>query len=576
MGSLVKSIKTALGLDLKSRATPLNFKFPVISQRLQATSVLGLSFDAQVKHVESDPCAFFELIKSRVKHLNRCALSTRDREKLTDEITALFYKKAVQACLDRCPDAGIPEPAQHRKLYVLAAEICQILIVSNQILFDSYYKQSNFQFQRSRSQFRQAGLRIFELFDLNQQLKALRYQFPEKTEWQALQTVLYALKEHDTITQPQSSLKHQLKLEPPRSITSLFIGSVIFEYFRPLEWPTQLQWVIRSYLKSVPKSVDLIFGQSSQPTGPDVIMVPAATPASGNATNLAQPPMALNCAVLFAQIRNDCQGLIKALRSRQIADLPVRFAKFKEAERLVISNKLLQGIDPSEPYQPSDRSHQLHDLRLFVGFSEVFDLLQHQQSEFAHEERLSDALAKRSAIIAQDPRSEQSTLWTLIHQSPSRIRLSTQESSYTTPMKIGSLLAYGIGKSINQPCLTLVSRLERLGSNTVILDLDILSGYAEPVVISLNQGNQKVGHRALLIASQNSSWPWGLVLPPLEVLPGVDEFSMYRNGQAHPLDLETLRMATTDFSLFSTKLSSAELGFEATACFTAPTISADT
>ncbi|MDD5478788.1 hypothetical protein [Rhodoferax sp.] len=562
------SLRGALGLDLPPRAAPLGFKFPALSQRLQAQSGLGLAFDAKLKRAQEDPTAVFELIKDRVKHLNRCALSTRQRQQLTNEVTQLFFEPALQVCHPQPTAAAVPEPAERRKRVLLAAEISHILMVSNQILFNSYYQLSNFQFQRARAKFQQAGVRVMELFQLTQQLKALRYQLPDQNDWRALHTVLHTLQAHDRIDQPRRTLKHQLGLESPQSVASLFIGAVIFDFFKPLQWPTQLQWVTLSYLKSVAKSVRLVFQPCHQPARRDVI----ATPAPLSATQPESSQVVLDCAVLFTHIRTDCLALIKALRSKKMADVPARLAKFKEQERLVVAHTLLHALDQTAPEPASEHSHPLQDLRLFVGFSGVFALLQHQQGEFAHEERLADALAKRSAIMAQDHHSGQSTLWTLVHETPSRIRLSTQESSYTTPLSVGSLLAYGMGEAIKHPCLAVVARLERVSSNTVLLDLAVLSHYAEPVVITLHHHQQNVGHRALLIASQNIFWRWGLLLPPMDVLPGVDEFVMIRQGQPMPLDLETLRMATPDFSLFSTQLSTTELGFDAVPNPTQPSL----
>ena len=565
MGNVVKKVRAFLGLDLKKRDTPLNFKFPLASHRVQAKNVLGLSFHAHLNREQDDPSAYFELIKARVKHLNRCALSTRQREKLTGEITTLFYEKALQISRQSSQTAGIPENDDRKRLLVVTSKICQILIVSNQILFDKYYNSSNFIFERSRKKFKRSGLIIFELFLLNQRLKGLRYQKPENSEWAALHTVLITLKLHDDISHPQATLKHQLKIESPKSINTLFVSLVIFDYFKPLQWPTHLQWVIESYLNSVTNPVDVLFCDSAYPAGHDAITVYG----SGNIRHSVvhpdtspKPIIMLDCGVLFSQIRSDCMALITALQSKQIDDIPLRFAKFKENERLVISHKLLHGMDHSEPYDLDNKNDQLHDLRLFVGFSEVFALLHHQQGEFAHEERLADALAKRSAVIAQDDHSGNSTRWTLLYENATHIRLSTQESSYTTPMKIGSLLAYGIGESIKKPSLAVVSRIERTTEKTVILDFEVISKYAESVVVTRNHVGKNVGNRGILISSQKKSSQWGLLVQPMDVLCGVDEFSMYRKKEVLPLHLETLKMATTDFSLFSIPLSASQLGLK--------------
>lgn len=559
MPKWLRAIRDLIGLDLKKRDAPLSFRFPVISHRVEAKNVWGLSFHAGLKRNAADQFSYLELVMARIKHLNRCQISTGQRWTITNEVIDIFYKPALGILRQHSETGGLPESDDRRKILILSSDICEILIISCQIIFNNYYKSSNFIFQKSRNKFRKIGLRTFELFSLNQKLKALRYQLPENSDWDALHTVFLTLKSHDDVFVKQITLKNQLKIESPRNVVDLYSDAIIFKHLKPLEWPTHLQWIIDKYLKNLSKSTNFVKFATAKVNKFDLIKVNLLSKNPGKTLSpeeLVNQAIFLDCSEIFSQIRTDCMALIKSMQSRQAKDIPLRFSRFKETDRLVISHKLMNGIDHTNFYDVDNRSDKLHDFRLFIGFSEVFELLQHQQGDFAKEERLADALAKRSAIIARDQHSSHETLWTLVYEKFDKIRLKTLESNYTTPMKIGSLLAYGIGESIRKPNLAVISRIERTDRKTVIIDLEIIGRHAESVVVSLKQENSKIGNRAILVSKESKSLYSGLLVQPIEVLWGIDEFSLHKKWGIEPLHLETLQMATSDFSLFSTHLPS--------------------
>jgi hypothetical protein len=562
MRNWISAIRNLIGFDLKRRDVPLNFKFPVISHRVEAKNTWGLSFYDSLDRNSADQYSYLKLIMGRIKHLNRCQISTHQRWTTTNEIIDLFYKRALKVLRLHSETGGMPESGDRKNILMITSGICEILIISCQIIFNNYYQSSNFNFQKSRQKFKKVGLRIFEIFSLNQQLKALRYQLPTSNDWDALHIVFLTLKSHDDIFENQITLKNKLEIESTRTVADLYSGIIIFSHFKPLEWPTHLQWIIEKYLNSSLKSINFFEADSNSINRRDFIKVDGFEGDSSKLLSVKDPQdlsIFLDCSEFFLQIRADCMALIKCMRSRQIKDIPLRFSRFKEADRMVISHKLINGIDHVKVYDLDNKCDQLRDFRLFIGFSEVYELLQHQQGDFAREERLADALAKRSAIIASDHYSGNETLWTLVYEKFDKIRLRTQESNYTTPMKIGSLLAYGIGDSVKRPVLSVITRIERVDRKTVTIDLEIIGRHAESAVISLKQKNGNIGNRAILISKDEKSIHSGLLVQPIEVLWGLDEFSLHRKGVVESLHLDTLQIATSDFSLFSTQLPAVQL-----------------
>jgi hypothetical protein len=192
-------------------------------------------------------------------------------------------------------------------------------------------------------------------------------------------------------------------------------------------------------------------------------------------------------------------------------------------------------------------------------------LLKHRQSKFGGEERLEDLLSRRSSLIAESHATTKESVWTLLYQDDKMMRLSTLETSFTTAMSIGSVFACGLGANVNRPSLAVVSRIFRPEPKRVVIDVDRLASYAEPVILTINaaagqtlQAHQKKA--ALLVYDHNVPDQWGLMFAPQDIAMGVDQFVLHCRNQVLPVQLVAMRNATNDFYLFSTTLTSAQLG----------------
>jgi hypothetical protein len=65
------------------------------------------------------------------------------------------------------------------------------------------------------------------------------------------------------------------------------------------------------------------------------------------------------------------------------------------------------------------------------------------------------------------------------------LRLKTQESKFTTSMRIGMMAAYGVGDAgIAKPRFGMIARIFRPAPQTVIVDIVKHGEYLEPVIVS--------------------------------------------------------------------------------------------
>lgn len=558
-----------LGLDLKARELPLNFDFPGISARLKTSHGSSANLMRKLNQSKEAPADYFGELLAVIKHLNRCAMKPRQRLALTRDVLNLFYPVALAQLARHAKTGGVPEEEERKLVLNRLVEIARILIVSCQILFDGYYRGSNFKYARARKVVRECVSRIFELMLLKQRAKALRYQLLDEQDWRVVNTIFYVMNIHEDVESAFPTLQELSPRGRKRNSVSLreqFALLHIVDKFDMLRWPAHLQWIIGNYAASVENAVAVRMTGDGVPAPHELIAYCYGGQAASSLAlkNPPGPALLLDWRKLGEAIRKDCMALTESKKNRNVAAMPARFARFQEIDHLVISSQLVRGLGNAADDDGSETGTDVDDLRIFVGFSEVFDLLLHKQGEFASESRLADILAKRSAQIAEDHLATEKSVWSLLFQNERTLRLSTQETSLTTRMNLGSLLAYGVGENINRPSLAVVERIFRPSNKKVVIDLRSIAHYAEQVLMTVNAATQATGRRhgkaALLLYDRINMGGWGLMFQPRDILPGIDQIAIHRNHQEIPIGLGSWRNVTHDFHLYATSLTSARLG----------------
>ncbi len=566
MAGVIDRVRCYFGLGLPSRELPLNFNLPRMSSKLRAKNSGNADLMRDLDEAKGVPVDYFRLLMNEVKHINRCAMKPSQRLELTREITDLFYPLALAQIAVHAKTGGIPESEDRRLALKGLIDIAQIMVGSYQILFAHYYTASNLKYARARKTVLESATRIFELLILKQQARALRYQLLGAHDWQLVNTVFYVMSRYEDVEQPLPTLRKRLELGGGHSDISLreqFALLHTVAQFDMLRWPTHLQWVIGSYLHGVENAVQIRLDDVKLGRNELIAYCYGSSPAgTKQVVKQTGPSIILNFQILTDTIRKDCLGLVQAKKNRNAALIPPRFARLPENEHFVISTQLINGLQYSSVDVAAEQKIKVEDLRIFVSFADVFSFLHHKQGKYATEERLADLLAKRSALIAEDHVATEESVWSLLFQSEKMIRLATQETRFTTPMTLGSLLAYGVGDDINRPSLAVVSRIFRPAPKEVVIDIQIVANYAEAVTFTVNAVESSLPKvtPALLVYSKARVGEWALMFPPQDILPGFDKLEMSRNNQSLVPELKSRLNATDDFYLFSTSLMSEQLG----------------
>lgn len=571
---ILKKIKKYFGLDLPVRDIILQFQLPSVSEQLAVGYGGDKNFIDRLDAAKENPEEYFSILRNAIKRMNRCAMKPRHRLTLTREILELFYPAVLESLTemaDKKRNSGgggkdIPEEQNRKHALAHMAEIAKILITSYQIIFTKIYEGKNFQYARAHVLREECVSFIFELTLLRQQVAALRYQLLDAVDWHCVNTLFYAMSCYDDVQKPRETLAKQLNLDTSRTSVSWknqFAELHMVAQFDMLHWPTRLQWVIGTYVHGVENSVLTNPSQEKRPSRNQIMTYCYASQAAQREALLSEPGPALllDFNGLSQAIRSDCIDLLQAKKKRDKNALPARFTRFPEAEHFVISDLLLRGMQSIPTTESAEGGIDVSDFQIYVGFSSVFSLLNHRQSIFSAEKRLADSLARRSAQIATDKRATETSGWRLLMQTETHMRLSTQENGYTTPMSIGSLLAYGQIEQGQAPKLAVVSRIYRPNNKHVLIDISILANDADAILMSVNptskssanDANFRSGNPAILLFEKNRSSLPLLMFPPQDVLPGIDRIEIFHQEQTRPIELKNWRNATHDFYLYTTQ-----------------------
>ncbi len=197
------------------------------------------------------------------------------------------------------------------------------------------------------------------------------------------------------------------------------------------------------------------------------------------------------------------------------------------------------------------------DLRIFIGFKAVYQLLQNiSTGKYGVGTRLDDVLAKRSAVFAEDHVATVETVWFLQYQDDRILRMKTQETQYTTQMNIGMMAAFGFGnEGIAKPQCGVIARIYRPAPRTVIVDILKYGDYVDPTVVStdptaFDNKERKAGLLLGAIVVREPSGAQNLLLPPLSTLHQNTELAMMRGTKRLSATLQKMRLVTRDFFMF--------------------------
>ena len=497
-----------LGLQYAEKRLPFSIALPLVKSA--TAPVLNTLYQRQ-KHRETQEHdeQFLVLLLKNVRQLNRYKASMSRRLDYNHRLTALFYPLAVVLVGQFSKNGGVPDSQRRAEVLDCMIAICGELVNSYGLVIQHYQQSSPFRYARSLKKIDLATFRLLELLKFKQTMKALRYQALSARSWGMANSVVHILAANQRLTVLQKTLDQQYRRDQPLALgraVDVYLALQMVERMQLSYWPVQWQtWLIRSIGVGDLKINLNQDGSNVKSTQTSLVYYADTEPTRFTATQShdQRSPLVIEWDALQQVMTSDLAQVIRSRQSGGSVSLSKHLSLFGPDEQLAIAQLQYQCFRryPSRNTYPSDQKKEIPDLRIFIGFNEILALLRHVESGGGWKgvgRRMSDLLARHSAVFSDDAVGTVESAWFLQHQDDNMICLSTLESRHTSHMNIGDLAAYMLEqRDWHQPRLGIIQRIVRPQAGQVNVEIQFMSEHAESVLIDMaeaslvNQPNDK-------------------------------------------------------------------------------------
>ncbi len=493
-------LRNFLGWQYPERQLMVSLSLPLV--KAAAAPVLNDLHQLQKKRENDEQDAeFLRLLLQKLRQLNRCRLRVAAREEFNHTLAALFYPLAQAKLAQYGKDGGVPDSQTRAQVLETQIAGCAEFVNSYIVITQYYQRCSRFRYARSIKKSDLASARVLEFLKLKQSLKALRYQELSPRAWAFANTLMHQIvaagRQDELLSPLQRSYGSDTELETIR-VRDVYLSLHMVQRLQLSYWPVQWQtWLQRSIglgdLKialgnaasgAPSRHTSLVYCGDEQPTR--FVAVPGqAGPA----------PLVLQWESLQQALTSDLAQVLRTRRGQEAATLSRHLSLFGPTERLALAQLQFERFQayPVSAELKLDQQREVPDLRIFIGFQNVFALLRHiaKGGDWkAVGERMVDLLARHSAVFSDDAEGSVQSSWTLRHQDEQHLCLSTQESRHTTQMQIGDLAAFMLEQADwHAPKLGVIQRILRLQNGQLLITIKLLCENSQAVLID-NQAGQ--------------------------------------------------------------------------------------
>jgi len=529
------------------------------------------------KHLEklarfqTAPERLLEEAANILAQLNRLKMRAEKRLDLTQALVgqvypviATFYEKFHKQ------ESSLPEGNERRNALGGSIKVAEQLAISYKILFHQDYSANPGSFAKHKRELSLYGLRVLEMIRLIQRLKALRYQSLGKTDWLDVNQVFFGMSLHNAVKDKHTLLgvvgvkekqsKQERSAVPSGSIQDVYISIQLFGLLEINSWPTSLFHVPDSYLELLGPECFQIKGDTRAPLQPGSLVTYLkrdGPPLFQRRDEIGSPSIIFDYKLLYNSLVKDHEimGKMQFLASFDPSKLSKPLQHLDDGDRLPLLESMLLGLKQRTRQQKRHRVYSPEALRVYFGRKEVMrllrDLASGDQEHIKKSRQFVDTLAKQSSLLADDDDNYLSSHWSIINFSSGGMLIGTEESAFSTPIKIGQIMAFSpIDAELDRITLGYINRLHRADDNRIEAAIVRLSTYAEAVVYQSDKDMQdKSGHSAILVKDQYNHWQL-LVTTGAHIKSG-DPLKLIRADGTHlPVRLGDVWLTKKGFSMY--------------------------
>jgi len=504
-------------------------------------------------------------------NLNRLKMKPEKREQLTQAVlgqiypvVAMWYEKF------QAEQSSLPESNERRNALEASIKAVEQVATSYKLLFHADYSASPSVFTRHHQQLYSRGLRVIELLRLIQRLKALRYQKMSKTDWLDVNQVFFSMLLHNAVDGQLDLLgtvgvrsrqkKSERSSTPKGSMQEIYLSIQLFGLLETNSWSTRLLHIPDAWLYALGIESFRIVADNYAPLQPGSLITYLnnnSPPQFQRREDIKGPSILFDYTGLYNALVKEYEniGKMKFIGAFDPKKLARPLQGLNDEDRLPVLESMLVALKQRSRQQKRHRVHTYDALRVYFGHNEVLRLLRDISSKdmqrIIDSRQFVDKLARQSSLLADDEKSHMITQWAMINFSSGGLLIGTEETAFSTPIKIGQLVAFGpIDAELHRITLGYINRLHRTEDHRVEVAIVRLSIHAEAVVIQTEQDIQeKSGHTAILVKDLRDQWQL-IIKTGLAVKSG-DPLKLIRNdGSRLPVRLGEVWLVKKEFTMY--------------------------
>ncbi|MFL0805619.1 MAG: hypothetical protein K6L81_18040 [Agarilytica sp.] len=553
-------LKSYFGLGLPARELDLDFPPPPTSRRIKKPNLSTIAIERELKQEGKVPLRRLEKIREDMLKINGYRISPAARTRVTQYYWHKIYALAQQMYKTFGKVGTVPDKGNRAQHLDITIELLDQIRKSYQYLFAHYYDYPNWRYGPCREKIYDAAFRILEVVQLQQQISALRYRDLNTSTWRGLNKIFYVMREYESVEVPILLTRSRIKYNATQvkeTISDIYLRIQLTGYFDALRYSVAQQRILNIYIRSKSSSIVMSKLEQSSLLGGDHLIIGYDQDHIPDAQSEAAENQTRGTLISLKAVRADLFSIHEDLnkpenRQNQFLVKSAHFRKVPPKNRSSLFNILYRRVQSDYSKFRSLTTRNAVNLLVYSGFMDCYELKLDQKRPDAQKRVLRSRLAERSAFIGEDDQAEVQSLWYCLYNNNNTMLLQTQETRYTIPLSVGSLIAFSYKGEDMPYTLASVSKIERLIEDQVNIELTLVTDSAEAVTLTslieekIDGKNKK--YPALLVIKPQG---WLLVMHHSYISKRMQHFLISRDKKETEAYLSTQLFAAEEFSVFS-------------------------
>lgn len=468
---------------------------------------------------KAHPIELLRDMERYLKRLNSEKVAPKRRLEWMDR-TLQFACQAIRGIYSlHHKDDALPESHDRREGLSVVIAVCGQLAGGYKHLLKHDYDLPDRRYLAVRERVRHCAMRIFELIQVEQRFRALRYQKLPPTVWLDANRIFFALRQCEDMQKAipsVASLQLHLDRRPDdmarrapltANLQQAYLSIQLFGLMDTNTLSSRNMHVVDVQVNlalpnlkvaddmGIPLPTGQVIVYSNQDRPPFFQRQDEKAEAAlvheremlrekGEAIPELMAPLAITVDLgpLEDQLIAEHHRLVKVFAHEKKEDASVVVGDHMDLARLLVVDDMCDKLKIKTRQDKRVNVLGQNILYVYNGFMSVYRLLleamedQDEAEALSQDHGLRDALAARSSLIALDDEASTMGQWFVMDVSKGGVQIKTRESQFTTPLFIGQLVAFGFSREeLKKPTLGYVLRLARDSVGNIEVTLRILA-----------------------------------------------------------------------------------------------------